>query len=118
LPAPWTAAAEVLGGEATLDASIVYAALPANTDVVIANSPGDGGWYGLFANAAQGCGIVFATSPSPGDVTTGVPAMSKGPDYPVGGCIITLSYGGNEVTTFQGEAPDAQAASVVLERLA
>ena len=110
---------QTLGGEATLDASIVYAALPPNTDVIIANTPSAASWYGFFVNAAQACGIEFETAPLPSNTAATVPTMSKGPDFPAGGCIITASWGANEQVAFSGGSlGNTQAASVVLQRLA
>ncbi len=114
----WTAPATGAGLEATLDASIAYAALPAGATITIANTAGADGWYGLFVNAAQACGIDFATDPLPGDITGSIPSMSKGSNYPDGGCIISASYGSNEQTQFTDSAADTQAANTVIERLA
>jgi len=119
LSAPWIAAQPDLGGEATLDAAIVYSALPPNTDVYIANTAQNNGWYGMFVNAAQACGVVFEIAPLPTDTPATVPVMTKGPEFPAGGCIITASWGGNEEVDFQGVLEsNTRAAAVVLERLA
>lgn len=115
LPSAWGTAATTPGDEATLDASVVFSALPPNTEVHIANSAASpSGWYGFFVNAAQACGIEFATDPTPTDTT--VPPMTKGNDYPAGGCIISGSYGGAELLNFPSTT---SAASVeVVEGLA
>lgn len=115
----WTAPATAAGLEATLDATIAYAALPPNATVTIANTDAADGWYGFFVNAAQACGIDFATAPAPSDTAANVPAMSKGSNYPAGGCIISASWGGNEQTQFAAPSlTNTQAANVVIERLA
>jgi hypothetical protein len=120
LPGDWGTAQQALGGEATLDASIVYAALPPNTEVIIANAPQTSGWYGFFVNAAQACGIAFSTPPSPSDTAANVPEMTKGSGFPAGGCVITASWGANEQQAWTSAEVSAntQAAAVVLERLA
>jgi hypothetical protein len=112
----WGTAAETLGGEATLDASVVFGALPPNTDVYIANASGVGTWYGFFVNAAQACGVEFATTPTPTDTPAQVPNISKGPDFPLGGCIITGSWGSAELVVFPSQT--SEAASVLLDQLA
>jgi hypothetical protein len=117
LPSPlWGTPAQTIGGEATLDASVVFSALPPNTEVVIANASFTGLWYNFVVNAAQACGIEFATPPQPTNGPLDVPAMSKGNDYPPGGCIITGSYGGAELVNFPSAS--AEAGAVVLEKLA
>jgi hypothetical protein len=115
----WTAPATAAGLEATLDATIAYAALPTNATITIANTDESDSWYGFFVNAAQACGIDFATDPTPADTAATVPAMTKGVDFPAGGCIISASYGGNEQTAFgSGLLTNTQAANTVVERLA
>ena len=114
----WTAPATGAGLEATLDASIAYAAWPTNATITIANTDAANGWYGFFVNAAQACGIDFATDPVPGNITGSIPAMSKGNNFSAGGCIITASWGGNEQAAFADTAADTQAANTVIERLA
>jgi len=117
LPSPlWGTPATPFGQEATLDAAVVFAALPPNTEVYIANASNTGLWYNFFVNAAQACGIEFATPPQPTDGPNDVPAMSRGNNYPAGGCIITGSFGGAESVNFPTD--NGEAASVVLERLA
>lgn len=115
----WSAPATAAGTEATLDATIAYAALPPGASVTIANTDAADGWYGFFVNAAQACGIDFATAPTPSDTAGTVPAMSQGNNYPAGGCIISASWGGNEQTQFaSGSLANTQAANTVIERLA
>ncbi len=115
----WTTPATGVGAEATLDATIAYAALPPSATVTIANTDAADGWYGFFVNAAQACGVDFATAPTPSDTAGTVPAMSKGINYPAGGCIISASWGGNEQTQFaSGSLANTQAANTVIERLA
>ena len=99
-----------IGAESTLDATIVAAALPANASMTIVNSPTAKGWYGLFVNLAQACGLTFASDP-----WTGLSALSKGSGYPAGGCIISLSYGGAE--SLQGTT-DKNEANWVTDQLA
>lgn len=95
-----------VGLEATLDVSVAAAALPANASITVVSSPSNSGWYGLFVNMAQACGLEFD-----GDPWTGLRELSLGPDYPVGGCIISLSYGGPEA--LQGTSSRADADSVI-----
>jgi hypothetical protein len=115
----WASPATAAGVEATLDATIAYAALPANTAITIANTAGADSWYGFFVNAAQACGIEFASAPTPSDTAATVPSMSKGSNFPAGGCIISASYGSNEQSYFEPLLLDnTQAANAVIERLA
>lgn len=101
--------ANVGGLESTLDVTVAAAALPANATITIVNSPIAGGWYGLFVNMAEACGLVFAGNPWTGTLRS----LSPGPNYPAGGCIISLSYGGAEIR--QG---DTSSADYVLDQLA
>lgn len=96
------------GLESTLDVTVAAAALPDNATITIVNSPMSGGWYGLFVNMAQACGLEFD-----GDPWTALRALSPGPNYPAGGCIMSISYGGAE--TLQG---DTSSADFVLDQLA
>lgn len=88
---PWFPVASAPGAEATLDAAVVAAALPDNASIVMAYTAGTTGWYGLLVTAADACGLSFSTDPS---IT--LPQLSPGPNYPAGGCIISLSYGSAE----------------------
>lgn len=118
----WTAPATGVGLEATLDASIAYAALPTNATITIANTDAADGWYGFFVNAALACGIDFATTPTPSDAAANIPVISKGSSYPAGGCIISASWGGGERFSFPNDSPallnNTQAASALMEDLA
>ena len=96
------------GLESTLDVTVAAAALPTNATITIVNSPTAGGWYGLFVNMAEACGLVFD-----GDPWSALRSLSRGPNYPAGGCIISLSYGGAEI--LQG---DTSSADYVLDQLA
>ena len=89
--APWNVAQTAVGLEATLDISVVASTVPANTQISLVNTASADGWYGLLAQSAEACGLVFATS-----AQAGPSSLSKGPDFPTGGCIITLSYGSAE----------------------
>lgn len=97
-----------VGEESTLDVTVVAAALPANASMTLVNVPNSDGWYGLFVEMAEACGLDFN-----GDPTTGARTLSKGASYPAGGCIMSLSYGGAEAQ--QG---DTSAADWVLDQLA
>lgn len=79
------------GLESTLDITVVAAALPANATMTLVNSPASAGLYGVFVNMAEACGLQFAGNP-----WTGLRTLSPGVNYPVGGCVISLSYGGSE----------------------
>ena len=94
-----TAGATSVGLESTLDVTVAAAALPANASITLVNSPSANGWYGLFVNAAEACGLVFAGNP-----WTGLRTLSPGPSYPAGGCVISVSYGGPE--SAQGSLTD------------
>lgn len=87
----WYPAVSTPGAEATLDASVVAAALPANAEMVLVNTATNTGWYGLLSTVADACGLIFS-----GDPTVGLQQLSRGPDYPAGGCIASISYGGTE----------------------
>jgi len=89
--APWRVAQPAVGLEATLDISVVASTVPPNTEITLVNTAALDNWYGLLAQSAEACGLVFATSP-----VLGPSSLSKGPDFPSGGCIITLSYGSAE----------------------
>lgn len=102
------AGTNVGGLESTLDVTVAAAALPDNASITIVNSPNSGGWYGLFVNMAQACGLEFD-----GDPWTGLRTLSQGSGYPAGGCIMSLSYGGAE-----GLQGDTSAADFVLDQLA
>lgn len=80
------------GLESTLDVTVAAAALPSNASITLVNSPMAGGWYGLFVNVAQACGLVFAGDPWAVSNLTATP----GPSFPAGGCIASISYGGPE----------------------
>ena len=86
-PSPMTAP----GNEATLDATVAAAALPANATVTVVNTASAYGFYGLLISAATACGLTTT-----GDPSTAFTVWSKGPSYPAGGCIISLSFGGSE----------------------
>jgi len=117
--AGWAAPAQILGDEATLDATIAYAALPPNAEITIANTAAADGWYGFFVNAAEACGIEFTRPPLPTDPAGTLPTMMRGNDFPTGGCVISASWGGNEQTQFlPGLLANTQAANTVIEQLA
>ena len=99
-----------VGLEATLDVAVAAAALPPNTSITLVNSPLASGWYGLFVNMAQACGLEFVGNP-----WSVLSELSVGPNYPAGGCIISLSYGGPE--SVQGTA-DRNNADFVISELA
>lgn len=88
---PWTVAQTAVGLEATLDIAVVASTVPPNTEITLVNAASADSWYGLIAQSAEACGLVFATSP-----VLGPSSLSRGPDFPSGGCIITLSYGSAE----------------------
>ena len=96
------AGANVIDLEPTLDVAVAAAALPQNASMIVVNSPNSKGWYGLFVNMAEACGLVFD-----GDPFTAVRNLAKGPDYPAGGCIISVSWGGPE--PLQGDVSGADA---------
>ncbi len=79
------------GMESTLDATVIAGALPPNTSITMAASPTSQGFYGMLVVAADACGFVFAADP-----TVFLTTITKGPSYPAGGCIISLSYNGRE----------------------
>lgn len=81
------------GLEATLDASVVASALPPGASMVVVNAGYQREMYGLMAAAAEACGVAFSSPP-----TSGRPTLSKGPDFPPGGCIISTSYGMSEAS--------------------
>lgn len=98
------------GLESTLDVTVAAAALPDNATITIVNTPSSGvggGWYALFVNMAEACGLEFD-----GDPWNVLSELSPGTNYPAGGCIISLSYGGAE--TGQGDTGDAD---FVIEQL-
>ena len=80
-----------VGLEATLDIAVAAAALPTNATLTIVNSPSNWSWYGVFVNMAEACGLVFDADPF-----VNLANLSKGPNYPAGGCIVSLSWGGPE----------------------
>jgi hypothetical protein len=86
--APWAVAQTAVGLEATLDIAVVASAVPANTEITLVNTASVDNWYGMIAQSAEACGLVFASNP-----LAGPSSLSKGPDFPSGGCIITMSYG-------------------------
>ncbi len=108
---PWYPPATAPGDEATLDASIVAAALPPNADIVMVNTSSSWGWYGLLVTAADACGLVWT-----GDPTAAPPTLSKGPSYPAGGCIVSISYGGSEAA--YGGTQDKTYSDVMMNQLA
>ncbi len=87
----WPGATLTPGMESTLDATVVAGALPPNTTITMAVSPSNQGFYGMLVVAADACGFDFAADP-----TTVLTTITKGPSYPAGGCIISLSYNGAE----------------------
>ena len=90
------------GLESTLDVTVAAAALPSNASITLVNSPSAGGWYGLFVNVAQACGLVFAGDPwAVANLTA-----SPGPDFPAGGCVVSISYGGPESSQGSLTNPD------------
>lgn len=97
-----------VGLEATLDVTVAAGALPTNSTITLVNSAIANGWYGMFVNVAEACGLVFA-----GDPWTGTRTASRGPDFPAGGCIASISWGGAE--SGQG---DVTSADWVLDQLA
>lgn len=88
------------GLESTLDVTVAAAALPTNATITIVNSPISGGWYGMFVNMAEACGLEFD-----GDPWSALRLLARGPNYPAGGCIMSISYGGAE--TLQGNTTSA-----------
>ncbi|HEY7822351.1 MAG TPA: hypothetical protein VIG24_05940, partial [Acidimicrobiia bacterium] len=96
------------GLESTLDVTVAAAALPDNASITIVNSPSSEGWYGMFVNMAEACGLEFD-----GDPWSALSPLSPGPNYPAGGCIMSLSYGGAE--SKQGDTSNAD---YVLDQLA
>ena len=98
--------ASTVGLEATLDVAVAAAALPDNATITVVNSPSADGWYGLFVNMAEACGLVFSSDPF-----VSIPSLSRGPDYPAGGCITSVSWGGPEA--IQGSGPIANADAVI-----
>lgn len=115
----WPGASLTPGGESTLDATVIGAALPPNTSITMAVSPANQGFYGMLVVAADACGFNFAADP-----TAVLTTITKGASYPAGGCIISLSYNGaespNPSNTAQVEAAwmmdqlEAQGAIVVV----
>ncbi|MDO8732567.1 MAG: hypothetical protein Q7L55_08365 [Actinomycetota bacterium] len=88
------------GLEATLDASVVAAALPANASITMINTgAGSEPFYSMLVSAANACGFVFA-----GDPNVTLSNISKGSGFPDGGCIISISYGGAEVRAQETDA--------------
>jgi hypothetical protein len=87
----WPGATLTPGGESTLDATVIGAALPPNTSITMAVSPANQGFYGMLVVAADACGFNFA-----GDPTAILTTITKGVSYPAGGCIISLSYNSAE----------------------
>jgi len=96
------------GLEATLDVTVVAGALPENATITMVNSPSANGWYGLFVNIAEACGLEFD-----GDPWTANRTASPGPSFPAGGCIVTISWGASEAL-----AGDVSSADWVLDQLA
>ena len=89
---PWYPPVGTPGDEATLDASVIAGALPTNAQMVMVNtSYTNTGWYGLLVTIADACGLSFE-----GDPSTGLRQMTRGPGFPAGGCIASISYGGAE----------------------
>ena len=107
---PWYPPATAPGDEATLDASVIAGALPANAQMILVNVSVNVGWYGLLSTAADACGLSFSTDP-----TQFLPQLSPGPNFPAGGCIISLSYGGVE-SGFVG-SPDMSRADWMMDEL-
>jgi hypothetical protein len=95
----WGTAPTVLGAEATLDFSVVAGAVPPNAEIRLANVSPEDGFYGMLLNAALNCGLLVDGTPTPDGP---VPRLSKGGDFPTGGCIISISYGGKETNVISG----------------
>ena len=98
------------GDEATLDATIAAAALPANATLTVVNTASAYGFYGLLISAATACGLIAA-----GDPSMAFREWSKGPSYPAGGCIISLSFGGAESRNL---GPSQENADFMMNQLA
>lgn len=97
----WPGSSLTPGQESTLDATVIAGALPPNATITMAVSPTNQGFYGMLVVAADACGFDFARDP-----TVVLSSITKGPSYPAGGCIISLSYNG-------AESPDVNNAAQV-----
>lgn len=100
--------------EATLDATVIAAALPANATITMVNSNDSAGFYGMLVGAADACGLEFDPLVDPSVHTS---ALHKGPSYPSGGCTISLSFGSAE--SFWNSQPGLQSdTDFMLDQLA
>lgn len=97
-----------VGLESTLDVTVVAGALPENASITLVNTASADGWNGMFVNIAEACGLVFD-----GDPWSGSRNASPGPNFPAGGCIATISWGGAE-----SNAGSVASADWVLDQLA
>lgn len=85
------AGAVSVGLEATLDVTVAAGALPPNASITLVNSATSDGWYGMFVNVAEACGLVFDGNP-----WTASRTASPGVNFPAGGCVVSISWGGAE----------------------
>ncbi len=97
----WPGAPLTPGGESTLDATVIAAALPPNTTITMAVSPANQSFYGMLVTAASACGFTFS-----GDPTRVFSTITKSSSYPAGGCIISLSYNAAEFDSVQLQNAD------------
>lgn len=100
-----------VGGEATLDATVVAPALPPNTELTLAISPKIDGMVATLQASAEACGI-----------DTSGPTLRKrgageGIAWPAGGCIISISYGIDENAMYPNPEPETVAAATLLDQL-
>ncbi|MDO8732576.1 MAG: hypothetical protein Q7L55_08410 [Actinomycetota bacterium] len=78
-------------GEPDLDLVVLGAALPKNASLALVNTGGD--IFDALQLAAQQCGVILSNDPAPGTTSS---SASRGPNFPSGGCIISVSYGSPE----------------------
>jgi subtilase family serine protease len=100
-------------GEATLDAAVVAAGAPPNTEVWMANS-NSSSWATVIAQSAEACGIDTSATPP---VKRTVAVAADKPAWPAGGCIITASYSDNESQYFPNPSTGTQEAIALLDAL-
>ena len=102
------------GGEATLDAAVVAAGLPADSELYVTNVLTSDGFSGLLSATANSCGIDLS-GPTP--TKRSAAAGPDSPAWPAGGCIISVSHTDNENTIFPANSSDTQAADLILNQL-
>ena len=100
-------------GEATLDAAVVAAGLPPNTELWMANS-NSGSWGTVSAASAEACGIDTTVSPPVKRIAA---VSASRPAWPAGGCIISASYSDNESQYFPSPSSGTQEAITLLDAL-